>query len=59
MKALGVNDGLLHSLTDNGNTYTSNWIYKISSKSRLAPPVLGSDGTIYISATDNKIYAVK
>ena len=53
------NDGLLHSLTDNGNTYTSNWIYKISSKSRLAPPVLGSDGTIYISATDNKIYAVK
>ena len=53
------NDGILHSLTDNGNSFTSNWDYKISSNSRLSQPVLGADGTIYISATDNKIYAIK
>ena len=52
--------GYLHMITDNGNTYTEDWMIELSTsdKGRLSPPVIGSDGTIYISSTANKIYAV-
>lgn len=47
-------------ITDIGNDYTEDWIIKLSDtdKGRLSPPVIGSDGKIYISSTANKIYAV-
>ena len=55
-----TNRGHLLSLTDNGSTVTENWIYQLTSTAgRLAPPVISSNGKIYISATDNKIYAIK
>ena len=52
--------GYLHMITDIGNDYTEDWIIKLSDtdKGRLSPPVIGSDGKIYISSTANKIYAV-
>ena len=50
------NDGILHCLNPDK---TSRWEIKVSAGGRLAPPVLSNDGTIYISATDNKIYAIK
>lgn len=53
-----TNDGILHSITDTGVTFIENWSYNVS-HGRLSPPVLGSDGTIYISSTANKIYAIK
>jgi outer membrane protein assembly factor BamB len=53
------NGGILHSLTDNGSSFTENWAIQVCSPGRLAPPVLGDDGTIYISGTSNKIYAIK
>ena len=36
------------------------WSIKISDtdKGRLSPPVIGSDGTIYVNSTSNKIYAI-
>jgi outer membrane protein assembly factor BamB len=54
------NDGILHCITDNGQGIrpTSNWTYRVCANARLAPPALGTDGTLYISATDNKIYAI-
>jgi outer membrane protein assembly factor BamB len=53
-----TSDGILHSITDNGATLIENWSYTVS-YGRLAPPVIGDDGTIYISSTANKIYAIK
>lgn len=53
------NTGHLLSLQDNGLSYTENWIYQLTSTTgRLAPPVISSNGKIYISATDNKIYSI-
>ena len=49
------NDGILHCLNPDG---TNSWVINVAD-GRLAPPVLSNDGTIYISATDNKIYAIK
>ena len=52
-------DGILHSLTDNGNgTFNTNWSLQVCSPGRLAPPVLGNNGNIYISGTSNKVYAL-
>jgi outer membrane protein assembly factor BamB len=53
-----TNDGILHSITDNGTKLIENWRYNLS-YGRLAPPVISDDGTIYISSTANKIYAIK
>jgi outer membrane protein assembly factor BamB len=53
------NDGILHSITDMGNSFTSNWSIKVASLGRLAPPVLGDNNTIYITSTSNKIYAIR
>ena len=53
------NAGILHSLTDNGSSFKENWALQVCSPGRLAPPVIGLDRTIYISATANKIYAIK
>ena len=53
-----TNDGILHSITDNGTKLIENWSYNVS-YGRLAPPVIGDDGTIYISSTANKIYAIQ
>jgi len=50
--------GMVHSLTDNGSTYTENWSYD-TGPGRLAAPVLGSNGTIYLSSTANQIYALQ
>jgi outer membrane protein assembly factor BamB len=50
--------GMVHSLTDNGSTYTENWSYD-TGPGRLAAPVLDSNGTIYLSSTANKIYALQ
>ena len=49
------NDGILHCLNPDG---TNSWVINVAD-GRLAPPVLSNDGTIYISATDNKIYAIR
>jgi outer membrane protein assembly factor BamB len=51
-----TNDGILHSV--NGVDGTLNWTYKVCSQARLAGPVMGSDGTIYLNATNNKMYAI-
>jgi len=48
--------GFLHSLSDQG---TENWIYDTGDVGRLAAPTLGADGTIYVSSTANKIYALR
>ena len=53
-----TNDGILHSITDDGTKLIENWRYNVS-HGRLAPPVIGANGTIYISSTANKIYAIK
>jgi outer membrane protein assembly factor BamB len=53
------NDGTLHCVTDNGVSYTDNWKLEVCRPGRLAPPVIGTDQTIYISATANNIYAIK
>ena len=53
------NDGTLHCVTDNGGSYTDNWKLQVCSPGRLAPPVIGTNETIYISATANNIYAIK
>jgi len=52
--------GYVHMVTDNGNDYTENWNLQISNTAneRLSPPVIGSDGTIYINSTANKVYAI-
>ena len=52
--------GILLSLTDNGASFTENWRFKITEgEARPAPPVLDNNKTIYISTTDNNIYAIK
>jgi outer membrane protein assembly factor BamB len=53
------NAGVLHCVTDNGNSWTENWALQVCNPGRLAPPVIGSNQTIYISATANNIYAIK
>jgi outer membrane protein assembly factor BamB len=53
------NAGVLHCLTDNGNSWTENWALQVCNPGRLAPPVIGNDQTIYISSTANNIYAIK
>jgi outer membrane protein assembly factor BamB len=50
--------GLLISLTDNGLTCKENWSYDTGA-GRLATPVLGLDGTLYLSSTANKLYALR
>jgi outer membrane protein assembly factor BamB len=51
----------LISLTDNlDTTFNINWTKQVTTNiGRLAPPVIGLDKTIYISGTDNFIYAIK
>jgi outer membrane protein assembly factor BamB len=51
----------LISLTDNlDTTFNLNWSKQITTQvGRLAPPVIGLNQTLYISGTDNYIYAVK
>jgi len=51
--------GILHCLTDNGIDFTANWALQVCNPGRLAPPVIGPNRTIYISATANNIYAIK
>jgi outer membrane protein assembly factor BamB len=51
-----TNDGILHSV--NGVDGTVNWMYNVASQGRLAAPVMGTDGTIYLNATNNKMYAI-
>ena len=51
--------GTVHSVIDNGMTYIENWRMDTGVAERLAPPVLGSDGTLYLSSTGNKIYALR
>ena len=59
-KGLKANDGLLHCVTDNGNTtFLENWSVKVSSPGRLAPPVIGQNKTIYVSSTANQVYVLK
>jgi outer membrane protein assembly factor BamB len=68
-----TNNGKIHALTDNGSSVVRYWPEDYDTGQpyeRLAPPVLGSDGTIYMSstvsnnnsalnATNMRIYAVK
>jgi outer membrane protein assembly factor BamB len=51
--------GFLHSLSDQGLSYTENWSYDTGAVGRLAAPTLGADGTIYVSSTANQIYALR
>lgn len=51
-----TNHGFLHSLTDQGK---ENWSYDTGTVGRLAAPTLGADGTIYVSSTANRIYALR
>ena len=51
--------GFLHSLSDQGLSYTENWSYDTGAVGRLATPTLGADGTIYVSSTANQIYALR
>jgi outer membrane protein assembly factor BamB len=52
-------NGVLHSITDNyDGTYTDNWTITVATPGRLAPPVLGNNGRIYLTGTSNKVYAV-
>jgi outer membrane protein assembly factor BamB len=50
------------SLKDMGTSYVENWVLKVSDgplmKGRLAPPVIGPNNRIYVSSTDNRIYAI-
>jgi outer membrane protein assembly factor BamB len=48
------NDGILHCLNPDG---TNSWVINVAD-GRLATPVLSNNGSIYMSATDNKIYAI-
>jgi outer membrane protein assembly factor BamB len=50
-------NGILHSLSS--ATGLENWFYDTAVVSRLAPPVLGIDGTIYITSTANLMYAIR
>jgi outer membrane protein assembly factor BamB len=54
-----TNQGILHALTDNGNSVAVKWTYSSGVVERFAPPILGTNNTIYISSTANKIYAIK
>lgn len=54
-----ANAGVLHCLTDNGSSWSENWALQVCNPGRLAPPVIGLNNTIYISATSNNIYAIK
>jgi outer membrane protein assembly factor BamB len=54
---LNKNHALLHSFTDTGTELIENWRYD-TGVGRLAPPVLGNDGTLYLSSTANAIYAL-
>lgn len=53
--------GYLHMVTDNGNSYTENWKLQVSTayNERLSPPVIGSNGTIYISSNAGKVYYIE
>ena len=36
------------------------WNIEVSqNKGRLSQPILGTDGTIFVTSTDNNIYAIK
>lgn len=64
IKAKTINEftakaGVLHCLTDNGTSWTENWALQVCNPGRLAPPVIGTNNTIYISSTANNIYAIK
>lgn len=62
IKNWNKNDGILHCFTDLGSSppyYNYNWGIKVANQGRLAPPVIGSNNTIYITSTSNKIYAVR
>jgi len=51
--------GTLHALIDRGSNYELYWQpYTTGRVERLAPPVLGRDGTLYLSSTANQIYAL-
>ena len=62
---LNTNNGILHALQDTGSALIELWQTPLGVEGidigpgRLAPPVLGSNRTIYISSTANKIYAIK
>lgn len=49
-----VNRGMLHSIKSDG---TENWNYDTGVVERLAPPVLSSNGRLYLTSTANNIYA--
>jgi len=53
--------GYLHMITDNDNSYTENWKLQVSTayNERLSPPVIGSNGTIYISSNAGKVYYIE
>ena len=43
--------GWLVSLTDNGDTFTENWAYKVGAEMRM-PPAMDADGFLYVGSSD-------
>jgi outer membrane protein assembly factor BamB len=54
--------GILHSIIDTGLGLIEKWQLDVDptiQNTRFSPPVIDNNGTIYISSTGNKIYAIK
>jgi outer membrane protein assembly factor BamB len=52
-------NGILHCVTDTGSAFQENWSMVLCTTGRLATPVIGTNKTIYISGTSNKVYAIR
>ena len=53
-----TNKATLNSIKDNSDNYSENWNHIVSDTGRLSTPSIGNDGTIYVSSTDNVVYAL-
>lgn len=52
-------NGILHCVSDTGIAPHENWSIVLCNTGRLATPVIGTNKTIYISGTSNKVYAIR
>ena len=55
---VGSDDGNVYFLQDNGTSVALVAVFSIGAPVRSSSPAIGSDGTVYVGASDGRVYAI-
>ena len=58
MVVIGSDDGNVYFLQDNGTSVALVTVFSIGAPVRSSSPAIGSDGTVYVGASDGRVYAI-